>query len=240
MRVARLKNDVLTGTLDVPDKRDYLDGAPEDIHLPVEVDLYSKARSFYVTETGNTLSLPTQSLNSCSAYAAGDVKTLTNLMNRAQVISFNPELQWSHQEDEAGANRSSGGTLQGALRMLTKYGQGFPIKEYRRVNGDITHIKTRLAQGLPLYTGIYWKRSPEGGSNYSKMLQTGVYEWYPTNTLGGHAVTVVGYNDTTQMFKCVEPMRKSWGANPPGVFYVPYSLVFNMYTLYLLKDNLDA
>jgi len=238
-KVAQFKNDVYVGTTDLPDTRDFLDGAPETMTLPNEVDLYTKARSFFATETGSVLNLPEQSLNSCSAYAAGDAKIITNLMNRAQVISFNTELQWSHQEDESGATRNGGCTLQGALKMLVKYPQGFPLKEYRRINGNITHIKTRLAQGLPLYTGISWKVKEGGGSNYSQMKNTGVFEWYPTKNLGGHAVTIVGYNETTQMFKCIEPMRYVWGANPPGVFYVPYKHIFDMFTLYLLRDNLD-
>lgn len=239
LKVAQMKNDVFTGAIDVPDKRDYLDGTPDLVALPREVDLYMKARAFYSKQVGEVLPLPTQSLNSCTAYAGGDTKIITNLLNRAQVISFNQETQWIHQEDEQGATRSSGCTLQGALKMLVKYPQGYPLKEYRRINGNIEHIKTRLAQGLPIYSGISWKVRPEGGNNYSDMKNTGIYKWYPTKLLGGHAVTIVGYSDETQMFKCIEPMRYYWGANPPGVFFVPYSEIFNMHSMYILKDQID-
>jgi C1A family cysteine protease len=43
--------------------------------------------------------------------------------------------------------------------------------------------------------------------------------------LGGHAVTMVGYNDTTKMFMCANSWGPSWGAG--GYFYLPYDYVLS-------------
>lgn len=43
--------------------------------------------------------------------------------------------------------------------------------------------------------------------------------------LGGHAVTMVGYNDTTKMFMCANSWGPSWGAK--GYFYLPYDYVLS-------------
>ena len=43
--------------------------------------------------------------------------------------------------------------------------------------------------------------------------------------LGGHCICMVGYDDSTQMFKCANSWGISWGDK--GYFYIPYNYVTN-------------
>jgi C1A family cysteine protease len=47
-----------------------------------------------------------------------------------------------------------------------------------------------------------------------------------TDTLeGGHCVLLVGFNDATQMFTCLNSWGPSWGNN--GYFYMPYAYILD-------------
>ena len=43
--------------------------------------------------------------------------------------------------------------------------------------------------------------------------------------LGGHCLLMIGYNDVTQRFTCVNSWGRSWGNN--GLCYVPYNYVLS-------------
>jgi C1A family cysteine protease len=43
--------------------------------------------------------------------------------------------------------------------------------------------------------------------------------------LGGHCITIVGYNDTTQMFTCSNNWSTKWGIN--GYCLMPYAFILN-------------
>ena len=43
--------------------------------------------------------------------------------------------------------------------------------------------------------------------------------------LGGHCITIVGYNDTTQMFTCSNNWSTTWGIN--GYCLIPYAFILN-------------
>lgn len=42
---------------------------------------------------------------------------------------------------------------------------------------------------------------------------------------GGHCMIIVGYNDFTKYFTCINSWSKSWGKN--GICYVPYDYILN-------------
>lgn len=51
---------------------------------------------------------------------------------------------------------------------------------------------------------------------------------YPASNeslLGGHAVMIVGYDDSTQRFTCQNSWGKKWGDR--GFFYMPYAYLSN-------------
>lgn len=94
---------------------------------------------------------------------------------------------------------------------------------YQRVT-NFAGVKSALAQGYPVVVGFTVYESFEGNANNT----TGMMPYPNTATeqvLGGHAVAIVGYNDTLNggRFIC----RNSWGANwgDRGYFYMPYSVI---------------
>lgn len=95
---------------------------------------------------------------------------------------------------------------------------------YQRVI-NFAGVKTALSQGYPVVVGFTVYASFEGNLNNT----TGMMPYPNVNTeqvLGGHAVAIVGYNDTTQRFIC----RNSWGTGwgDRGYFYMPYDVIKNV------------
>ena len=92
--------------------------------------------------------------------------------------------------------------------------------EYYAVNQTEVDIKTAIANNFPVIFGFMVKESFES----KETATTGVYK--PSGKfIGGHAVLIVGYDDSTQQFK----VRNSWGTEwgDKGYFYMPYSEVLN-------------
>jgi C1A family cysteine protease len=102
-----------------------------------------------------------------------------------------------------------------ATRKITAYAR------VDRSNG-IQGIKQALASGYPIVFGFTVYESFES----EDMANTGVLHMPDLHTeqcMGGHAVLMVGYDDTTQRVK----VRNSWGANwgQHGYFTMPYAYV---------------
>lgn len=94
-------------------------------------------------------------------------------------------------------------------------------RAYQRCT-NFTAVKTALAQGNPVVIGFTVYDSFETDT----VARTGIMPYPNTNTeqiLGGHAVCLVGYNDSTQRFI----VRNSWGAGwgDRGYFYMPYQVI---------------
>ena len=56
--------------------------------------------------------------------------------------------------------------------------------------------------------------------------------------IGGHAVVMVGYDDSKKWFKCANSWGPDWGDN--GFFYMPYDLIINpqyCFSFYYLSFN---
>lgn len=107
----------------------------------------------------------------------------------------------------------------------------YTITEYFRIS-NLTMMKAALAEGLPVVAGIMVYESLES----KEVAKTGIVTMPDTDTeqlLGGHAVLVVGYDDSKQW----AIVRNSWGINwgDQGYFYLPYKywtadLVTDMWT----------
>ena len=93
----------------------------------------------------------------------------------------------------------------------------------KNINNDITSMKKALNHGYPFVVGITIYESFESES----VAKTGIVTM-PTpdeNSLGGHAVVCVGYDDTKNLWI----MRNSWGEGwgDGGYFYLPYEYLTN-------------
>lgn len=96
---------------------------------------------------------------------------------------------------------------------------------YSFVSQDLLSIKTCLmTNNAPIIFGIMV---------YSSFLTTavaknGIVPMPNTKTdtfAGGHCMTIVGYNDATQMFTCANSWGTNWGNK--GYCYLPYAYVIN-------------
>ena len=101
------------------------------------------------------------------------------------------------------------------------------IPGYKKINdGDVNAVKNALASGFPVVMGFTVYDSFE----YDINNNTGMMP-YPNiaseQVLGGHAVTIVGYNDNLNGGRFI--VRNSWGTGwgDGGYFYMPYQVVAN-------------
>lgn len=95
--------------------------------------------------------------------------------------------------------------------------------QYLSVNQTEQDIKTCLAAGYPVVFGFTVYSAFES----EEVASTGILPM-PTPSdecLGGHAVSIVGYDDSRQLFTIRNSWGADWGAN--GYFYMPYAYVTN-------------
>jgi len=99
---------------------------------------------------------------------------------------------------------------------------------YKRVSQTLLDLKGCLASGLPIVFGFSVYESFESAD----VTNSGIVNMPQTSEqlLGGHAVLLVGYDDTTQRWL----VRNSWGTSwgQAGYFTMPYQ--------YLTDNNLSS
>jgi hypothetical protein len=87
----------------------------------------------------------------------------------------------------------------------------YSIADWRRVNvQDETEVKNQLAAGFPVLAGIVVDMP------LYRLTQGNVYSQYSGQNLGGHAVVIVGYDDSKRAFKIINSWGQSWGDNGFG------------------------
>jgi len=89
---------------------------------------------------------------------------------------------------------------------------------------DFNMVKAALASGTPVVVGFYVYSSFET----PEVARTGIMP-YPNvsreKLLGGHAVCLVGYDDSHNWFIARNSWGTNWGDN--GYFYMPYQIIQN-------------
>jgi len=95
---------------------------------------------------------------------------------------------------------------------------------YLRVNQNENEIKACLASGYPISLGITVFESFMS----DQVARTGIVPMpnvHSEQQVGGHAVTIVGYDDSTKRFKLVNSWSDSWGDK--GFFYMNYDFILD-------------
>jgi len=93
---------------------------------------------------------------------------------------------------------------------------------YVFINQDLTSIKNSLATyNSPIIFGIMVYESFISSKNGIITTPDPKKE----RLLGGHCITIVGYDDSTKMFMCSNSWGTSWGSN--GYCYIPYNYITN-------------
>ena len=145
--------------------------------------------------------------------------TLADGIKTLQTYGLCPESEWPYIEDEF-ATKPPDSCYSNALNHKA-------IKVYN-VPKNLKAMQATLASGIPFVAGIKVFTSFESKS----VSNTGKVSMPKTKDklLGGHAILVCGYNNTTNEWIVRNSWGPSWGDK--GYFYLPYK--------YLLKPRLSA
>jgi C1A family cysteine protease/fibronectin type 3 domain-containing protein len=109
----------------------------------------------------------------------------------------------------------------------------FKAKEFLRIKStEINDIKKQITLGRPVVTGI-----PVSEGFYS--LGKKVYSVPKGTNLGGHAIVIVGYDDSLNAFKIQNSWGTGWGDK--GFGFIDYQFFMkNAYMGYVLIDTIDT
>jgi C1A family cysteine protease len=214
-----------------PDERDYHFGAVAlALALPHKVDLSASAFMPPVWDQGQ--------IGSCTAHAASAAFMFDQ--NKQRLSGFDPsrlELYYAERDLDGDTDADGGSTLRTACKTLASVGvcradiwaydeAQLRVKpseaayadallhkavDYSAVSMDMNAVKTVLAAGFPVVFGTNVYESFESGG----AAKTGVIVMpQPAEQcLGGHALLLVGYDDTDTDTNHALKFRNSWGAS---------------------------
>jgi C1A family cysteine protease len=224
---------------DLPDQRDHLFAAPPPIlsALPSQVDQRKGCPPAY--DQGQ--------LGSCTANAIGGAIEFDQMKEKLPDV-YTPSrlfIYYNERALEGTVNSDGGAQIRDGIKTVAsngachetlwpyntaEYANRPPSQayedgakhttvSYQRVNRDLAQMKGCLAAGSPFVFGFTVYESFES----QKVASTGhcPLPGPAEQTVGGHAVLAVGYDDANQWFL----VRNSWGANwgMSGYFTLPYT-----------------
>lgn len=129
------------------------------------------------------------------------------------------EITWPYNQSKWAVKPSTAAYTEALTRKVTGYAKC----------ANFTAVKTALAAGTPVIIGFDVYSSFEQGA-WQYPNGSGLMPYPNTKTeqlLGGHAVCLVGYNDTLAGGRFIA--RNSWGTGwaNKGYFYMPYQVIQN-------------
>ncbi|HXF90501.1 MAG TPA: C1 family peptidase [Candidatus Nitrosotenuis sp.] len=160
-------------------------------------------------------------------------------------------VYWNERNVEGTVNEDSGASLSDGIEVVNKYGACadalWPYTNYKttytekptpecyqdalksvvltysHVPHTLDDLKGVLAQKIPVVSGIVVKESFESES----ATKTGIIPMPKRfeKTLGGHAITLVGYDDAKQLITFCNSWGADWGDK--GLGYLPYDYFSN-------------
>jgi C1A family cysteine protease len=231
---------------DLPDHRDHLYAAPAPIiaNLPAKVDLRPNCPP--VVDQGQ--------LGSCTANAIANAH-LFDQMKQKLAGPFLPSrlfIYYNERTIEGTVNSDSGAQIRDGIKSIGQQGacpetlwpydiskftkkpaakcfqEGLKNQaiSYQSVVQAAMQMKGCLAEGYPIVIGFTVYESFESPA----VARTGNAPMPASSekVVGGHCVLVVGYDDATQRFLCMNSWATTWGLK--GFFTIPYA--------YLTDSNL--
>ena len=227
---------------DLPDARDHVYAAPRAFmgrRLPTQVDLRPHCPPVY--DQGQ--------LGSCTANAIGAAIQFDR-MKQNLTPDFVPSrlfIYYNERVIERTVSTDSGAQIRDGIKSVAKQGvcpepdwpydiSKFTVRppqtdykealenravSYSRLTHNLNLLKGCVASGYPFVFGFTVYESFESQA----VANSGVVPMpSPTEeTLGGHAVLAVGYDDSTQRFIIRNSWGTGWGMN--GYFTMPYGYV---------------
>ncbi len=227
---------------DTPDARDLYFRVGLPIGLPQKVDMRAHCPAVY--NQG--------SLGSCTAQSIAGALHFTQLENLTQnYIPSRLFIYYNTRVLHGTVNQDSGASLRNTIKAVAKQGyckearwpykissfktkpslalyrEASPYKlgtlMYQRVPQSLMVMKQALYENNPIIFGF----SVYDSFQSATVARTGVVPMPKSreSLLGGHAMTIVGYDDTKKHFI----VRNSWGSNwgDKGYCYMPYDFLTN-------------
>jgi C1A family cysteine protease len=227
---------------DLPDHRDLMYSAPMQVlkKLPSKVDMTSQCPPVY--DQGQ--------LGSCTGNAiAGDIQFDQKKEKKQDFVPSRLFIYYNERVMEGTADHDSGAYIRDGIKSVAKLGvcpetewpydiskftEKPPQKcyddapktratSYSRITRNLNQMKGCLASGYPFVIGFTVYESFES----QEVAKTGVVPMPASDeqVLGGHAVLVVGYDDSKSRFI----IRNSWGENwgIKGYFTMPYQYLLD-------------
>lgn len=204
---------------------------PANFELPAKIPVYDQMALGSCT-----------SQSGCACYRFESFQVLNN-------FDFEPSrlfLYWYTRFIEGTTNEDSGAYIRDAFKAMNKYGlceeKYFPydiskfknkpsadanasglknvVVKYTAVDQDLTTMKQTLVSGAAISIGFDVFASFEQGNWDST---TGIMPIPKKNEqiLGGHAVTITGFDDSKQCFLIQNSWGTDWGLS--GKFWMPYA-----------------
>jgi C1A family cysteine protease len=242
----------------LPDARDLKFGLQLRVaarqNLPINVDfrtLYPK----FIPSVLDQGSLGSSTANACS-------NALRYLQRKEKLKDWQPSrlyIYWFSRFIEGTTNEDSGASIRSALTAIHTYGvcenallpynvNKFKVKpnnscirsatphtrdfKYLTLDSNLQSIKQCLNAGFPIVFGMDVYESFESDI----VTKTGVVPMPNISTeelLGGHVVTMYGYDDAKKQFIVMNSWGVNWGDK--GYFYLPYDYLRYMSDLWTMK-----
>lgn len=248
------------GKRDARDRFHDFKRAENDPALPAKVDFRQDCPPIY--DQGN--------LGSCTAQAAGGAMQYTMMKLKLPDTSIRSRLfiYYNSRAAEGTIYTDSGATIRDTMKVCAKMGSPVEstwpynisyftyqppqkayddgvkcrISEYRRVRQDLNQLKQCLAQNTPIVCGVLVYSSFESpdATKTGKIPMPGQNE----EVLGGHAIMLVGYDDSINSFIFRNSWNISWGAS--GYGFIPYDYIVSpaladeFWTLTIVTEDPNA
>ncbi len=215
---------------------------------PAKIDLTP-----YMPPVGNQGNLGTCVAWACGYYQRTAMQGIRNNLTGSQLADFSrqfspKDLFWSIPNNNKGAD-CNGTHFEYALDQLQKRGvatmqtvpyqdlgncsslpvaswsseaNNYKIQSYRELPITVNAIKAKLAEKRPLVFGAIVTESFGRWRESGVMRNSSILDG---TILGGHAMTIVGYDDALNAFRIVNSWGKAWGDG--GYAWVDYDLITN-------------
>jgi C1A family cysteine protease len=105
-----------------------------------------------------------------------------------------------------------------AAKRFKTFNYTFVKQDLNSIKASLTTYKNPLIFGFLVYSSFM-------NSAVSKTGQVPLPNTKTETCLGGHCMTLIGFNDSTQQFICANCWGNTWGAN--GLCYIPYAYLLN-------------